>query len=80
MTDLNLKQIQQLVCLLPKLQGENLVFYELPGENLRVTKTFDPFRNTTTSILEIDNAIARQSIQQFLLASSADGISQADSP
>jgi LCP family protein required for cell wall assembly len=80
MTDLNLEQIEHLVCLLPKLPSENLVFYELPGENLRVTKTFDPFRNTTTSILDIDNEIARQSIQQFLLASTPDGVSQAATP
>ncbi len=80
MTDFSLKQIEHLVCLLPKLSGENLVFYELPGENLRVTKTYDPFRKTTTSILEIDNNIARQSIQQFLLASAPDGVGQAVTP
>lgn len=64
--DLSLEQIGQLVCLLPKLKSENLIFTGLPEEIMKAGKIYSPIQKAEVSIMEADFDVIRQYTSQFM--------------
>ncbi len=53
-TDLSPAQISQLVCLLPKLNDENIIFGSIPEDEFTPTKQWDDYLGYYTFVLDID--------------------------
>jgi LCP family protein required for cell wall assembly len=66
LTDLSPEQIGQLVCLLPKLKSENLIFTGLPEEIMKATKIYSPIQKSEVSIMEADFDVIRDYASQFM--------------
>ena len=65
MTDLTPAEISQLLCLLPKVSGENLLFGSFPEEMFTGTRMHDPLYNIYTSVLETDFGELQGYVQDF---------------
>lgn len=61
-TDLTLEQISQLVCVLTKLEKENLQFIRFPDEMMVQGRIYDPLMRNTTFVWDIP----REDIQAFI--------------
>jgi len=66
LTDLSPEQIGQLVCLLPKLKSENLIFTGLPDEIMSAGKIYSPIQKSEVSIMEADFDVIREYTAQFM--------------
>jgi LCP family protein required for cell wall assembly len=66
LTDLTPQQIGQMACLLPKISRENLLFTSLPQEIMTPGRVFSPMQKDDTFILNVDNAVVRDYISQFV--------------
>ncbi len=66
LTDLTPEQIGQMACLLPKIGRENLIFTSLPQEIMTPGRIFSPMQKDDTFILNVDNAVVRDYISQFV--------------
>jgi len=64
-TDLTPAEISQLVCLLPKLSKENLLFASLPEEMFTAARQHDPLYNIYTAVLEADFNELQRYVQDF---------------
>jgi LCP family protein required for cell wall assembly len=60
------EEISHLVCLLPELEDEDIVYASLPEELFTPTSIYDSYRQDYTFILEVDNAVVRDYIAQFM--------------
>jgi LCP family protein required for cell wall assembly len=65
-TDLSPAQISQLMCLLPKISSENLIFASLPSEYLTGTSIYDPQLRNFTFIWQWDEEKVRATVNEFL--------------
>jgi LCP family protein required for cell wall assembly len=65
-TDLSLEQISQLLCLLPKIESQNLIFTGLPQEIMKPGRVFSPIQNDQVYIEEADPAVIRDYMNQFI--------------
>ena len=66
LTDLSPAQLSQLACLAPKLSFENIVFARFPEDDLRGTTIYNPNTKSNDFIWDVDNAIIRQYVAEFL--------------
>ena len=66
LTDLSLQQISQMVCLLPRLSQENLIFTSLPDEILESGTIYSQQQDNVTYIVDVDNAVIRDYIARFV--------------
>ncbi len=64
--DLSPEQISQLVCLLPKLKSENLIFTGLPEEIMTAGRIYSPIQKAEVSIMEADFDVIRDYTAQFM--------------
>ncbi len=64
-TDLSLEQISQLACLATQMRGTDVVFASFPMEEFKVDKMYDPQLKATTSILDADFDVLRDTIDRF---------------
>lgn len=64
-TDLTPAQISQLLCLLTKLDNENLNFIRFPDEMMVQSRVFDPNLNDTTFVWDIPVEDIRQFVEDF---------------
>jgi LCP family protein required for cell wall assembly len=65
-TDLSPKQISQLVCLLPKLKRENIIFTSLPEDILKPEWVTLPNNKEASYVYMADNAVVREYVSQFM--------------
>lgn len=65
-TDLSAAQINQLLCLMPKVSRENLIFASLPQEYLKPSSIYDPQLGEFTFIWQRDDEKIRATINEFL--------------
>ena len=64
-TDFSPEQINQLACLATQMRGTNVVFASFPMEVFKGAKMYDPQLKATTSILEADFNLLRDTIDRF---------------
>jgi LCP family protein required for cell wall assembly len=64
-TDFSPEQINQLACLATQMRGTDVVFASFPMENFKGAKMYDPQLKATTSILEADFDVLRDTIDRF---------------
>lgn len=64
--DLSPEQISQLVCLLPKLKSENLIFTGLPDEIMEPGRVFSPIQKNEVFIMKADFDVIREYTSQFI--------------
>jgi polyisoprenyl-teichoic acid--peptidoglycan teichoic acid transferase len=65
LTDLSPEQIGQLVCLLPSVKRENLLFTGLPDEIMSPGRVYSPIQKSETFIMQADFDVIRSYIEQF---------------
>lgn len=65
LTDLSLGQITQLACLLPYVEGENLIFSGLPPEIFEHGRVFSPQMKKETFATVADKEVIQDYFQQF---------------
>lgn len=65
-TDLSLSEISKLICLVPQVSKENLVFSSLPKEAMKSGWIYDPNRKKNTYAKEADFDLMRESIADFI--------------
>lgn len=65
LTDLNLTQVGQLICLYTVLDSQNIVFTQLPAETMTASTIYSPQQKDNTFILKPDFEAIRQYIDQF---------------
>jgi LCP family protein required for cell wall assembly len=78
LTDLSPEQLLQLACLAPKLDGDNLVFTNIPEDLLTPGRVYSPQQKAETFVWEADYDVIRDIINQFkagTLVSESDGAS-----
>jgi hypothetical protein len=64
--DLSPAQISQLVCLLPKLENENLIFTGLPEEIMKPGRVYSPIQKDEVFVMEADFNVIREYVSQFM--------------
>jgi LCP family protein required for cell wall assembly len=64
-TDLSPEQINQLACLANQMNGTGVVFASFPIDMFKNAKVFDPQLKTTTSVLDADYDLLRDTIDRF---------------
>jgi LCP family protein required for cell wall assembly len=69
LTDLSLKQIGQMACLLPHLKRENIIFTSLPQEILSEGRVYSPIQKDRTFVLEADFDVIRDYVDRFMAGS-----------
>ncbi|MCJ7534714.1 MAG: LCP family protein [Anaerolineales bacterium] len=78
LTDLSPEQLLQLACLAPQLDGDNLVFTNIPEDLLTPGRVYSPQQKAETFVWEADYNVIRDIINQFkagTLVSESDGAS-----
>jgi LCP family protein required for cell wall assembly len=65
-TDLSLEQMGQLACLLPKLDGDSLLFTSFPEGTFTPARVYNPQMEDNTFVMDFDMAVVKDYIQQFL--------------
>jgi anionic cell wall polymer biosynthesis LytR-Cps2A-Psr (LCP) family protein len=78
LTDLSPEQLLQLACLAPQLDGDNLVFTNIPEDLLTLGRVYSPQQKAETFVWEADYDVIRDIINQFkagTLVSESDGAS-----
>jgi len=66
LTDLSPEQISQLVCLLPKIKRENLIFTSLPDEILKPGRVYSPIQKDEVFVMQADFDVIRDYANQFM--------------
>lgn len=64
-TDFTPEQINQLACLATQMKGIDIIFAGFPMENFSVGRKYDPQLKATTSILEADVDVLRDTMDRF---------------
>jgi LCP family protein required for cell wall assembly len=64
-TDLSPEQISQLACLATQMRGTDVVFASFPMEKFKVDRMYDPQLKATTSVLDADFNMLRDTIDRF---------------
>lgn len=66
LTDLSPEQISQLVCLLPQVKRENLIFTSLPEEILKPGRVYSPIQKDEVFVMQADFDVIRDYAGQFM--------------
>lgn len=64
-TDLSPEQISQLICLLPQVKSENLIFTGLPEEIMKPGRIYSPIQKSEVFIMEADFEVIRDYVTRF---------------
>ncbi len=64
-TDLSPAEISQLLCLLPRVSKENLLFASFPEELFEAGRAYDPVYKIHTFVWDVDYDILRQMVTDF---------------
>jgi hypothetical protein len=66
LTDLSPEQISQLVCLLPQVKRENLIFTSLPEEILKPGRVYSPIQKDEVFVMQADFDVIRDYAEKFM--------------
>ena len=66
LTDLSPEQISQLVCLLPQVKRENLIFTSLPEDILKPGRVFSPIQKDEVFVMQADFDVIRDYAEKFM--------------
>ena len=66
-TDLTPEQISQLACVATKLKPEDITFVSFPQKLFKGTRIYDPVFDNNVFIWEVDFAVLRSHVMQFML-------------
>ncbi len=66
LTDLSPEQLSQLICVLPKVKSENLIFTSLPEEIMEPGRVFSPIQKDEVFIMEADFDVIRDYADRFM--------------